>query len=46
MIASPDSELLALFVEQHDEQAFGELVRRYQPIVLAPAARHTGSTGC
>ena len=42
-IPTPDTELLTRYVHSQDEAAFGELVRRYEAIVLAAAMRRTGS---
>ncbi|MBY0459842.1 MAG: sigma-70 family RNA polymerase sigma factor, partial [Gemmataceae bacterium] len=40
--ASADGELLRRFVAARDEDAFGELVRRYAPLVFAACRRVTG----
>ncbi len=37
-----DSDLLARFVASRDEEAFGEIVRRHGPMVLAACRRVTG----
>ena len=37
-----DSELLGRFVASRDEEAFAELVSRYEPVVLGAALRRTG----
>lgn len=41
-----DSELLTRFVRQHDESAFAQLVRQYQPLVIGAALRRTGNLEC
>jgi hypothetical protein len=38
----PDRDLLARFVASRDEDAFGEIVRRHGPMVLAVCRRVTG----
>lgn len=41
----PDANLIARFVATQDQAAFGELVTRYLPLVLASARRRVGDPG-
>src|SRR5260370_35896086 len=40
-----DSDLLRLFVDKHDEEAFAVLMRRHGPMVLSVARRHLDRSG-
>lgn len=42
---APDAELLARFAGGSDEAAFGEIVRRHSPLVLAVTRRRFGDSG-